>query len=254
MSFNLESIRKAQERENFRLALYAPPGFGKTCAIASFKNVLVAQTEVGTPHGVTFDAFQPKCLTDVMDCIGTLYAEKHDYKTFAIDTWSALDPMILAAVCAEHGKKSIEEFPYGRGYVEAQSKVRELLEGLNALYNDRGMNIVIAAHSRIRRFDDPSNPSFDRYEMDIHPKISPLIEREMDAILLIKDQPTVKQQDIGFNKERTYVEGSGRLFIYTESRPAFVAKNRWGLPAKIPYESPTSFYDQITANRAKSGK
>lgn len=255
MSLDLASIKRASVKPHWRIMLYGPPGSGKTSGAASCQNVLMLQVEDGTPAGVEFDAVKIKKYSDVMDMIGSLFTEEHDYKTVAIDSLSALQPLIFDEVCARGGKKSIEDFAYGKGVVEAERIVgNELLAGLNALHEERGMNILLIAHSRIRRFDSPDSMSWDRFEPDLHPKISPVIEREMDGIFLVKDQAVVKQQDVGFNKERAYAEGSGRLFIYTESRPAFVAKNRWGCPAKLPYDRETGFYPAIAAYLPKTGK
>ena len=241
MSLDFTSIVKASVKPNWRLMLYGPPGSGKTSGAATAPNVLMLQVEDGTPTGVEFDAVKIKKFSDVMDMIGALFTEKHSYKTVAIDSLSALQPLIFDEVCSRGGKKSIEEFPFGKGYVEAERLVgAELMAGLNA-------------HSRIRRFDAPDSASFDRYEPDLHAKISPVIEREMDGIFLVKEQATIKSQDVGFNKERAYAEGNGRLFIYTESRPAFVAKNRWAMPAKIPYER-GGFYSAFEAHLPKAGK
>lgn len=254
MPLDFASIVRSSVKKNWRWMVYGPPGSGKTSGAASCPDMLMLQVENGTPSGVEFDAAPIRKYSDVMDMIGALFSEKHKYKTLAIDSLSALQPLIFDEVCVRGGKKSIEEFPFGKGYVEAERIVgSELMAGLNALHDERGMNILLIAHSRIRRFDAPDSASFDRYEPDLHAKISPLIEREMDAIFLIKDQATIKSQDIGFNKERAYAEGSGRLFIYTESRPAFVAKNRYGLPNKIPYEK-GQFYGALSANLPQTGK
>lgn len=251
MALDLSAVRKAAQKPNWRWLVYGPPGSGKTSGAASTPKPLFLQVEDGTPAGVEFDAVKVKQFSDVMDIIGSLYSEKHDYKTLVIDSLSALQPLIFEEVCQRGGKKSIEEFPFGKGYVEAERITgAELVAGLNALHDDRGLNILLIAHNRIRRFDDPTSQSFDRYEPDLHAKISPLIEREMDAIFLVKDQPTIKQQDVGFNRERAYAEGSGRLFIYTESRPAFVAKNRYGLPSKIVFEK-GQFFSSISSNIQK---
>lgn len=254
MSLDLSAVRKAAQKPNWRWLVYGPPGSAKTTGASQCPKPIFLQVEDGTPAGVEFDAVKIGKYSDVLDMIGSLYSEKHDYKTLVIDSLSALQPLIFSEVCQRAGKKNIEEIAYGKGYVEAERMTgEEIVGGLNALHDERGMNILLIAHNRIRRFDSPDSASWDRYEPDLHSKISPLIEREMDAIFLIKDQATVKQQDIGFNKERTYAEGSGRLFIYTESRPAFVAKNRYGLAAKIPYEK-GGFYTALSAGLPQSSK
>ena len=44
---------------------------------------------------------------------------------------------------------------------------------------------------------------------------------------------TVKA-DVGFNKKVTRALGSGERVLHTAERPAFLAKNRFGLPDSLP--------------------
>lgn len=243
MPLDLKSIvTKAAATKPPRVLIYGAPGDGKTTFAASFPNPIFIQVEDGTPAGVEFDTLgKPKDFGGVMEAISALYEGEHDYKTLVVDSISALQPLIFAETCArgdEKGvaKKSIEEFPYGKGYVFAQKVLAEFMDGLNALRDERGMAVVLIAHAQIRKFDDPETQSYDQYALDMHNKLSPIIERDMDCIFLLKKQTTIKTQDSGFNKERAYAEGGGSIFIHTESRPAYVAKNRMGMPHKIRLE------------------
>lgn len=242
MPVDLKSlVKRAHANPAVRAIVYGAPGDGKTTFAASWPSPIFIQTEDGTPGDLEFDAIKADSFATVMEAIGALYEGDHKYKTLVVDSISSLQPMIFAETCARGGKKSIEEFPYGRGYVEAQKVLMEFLDGVNALRDQHGMHVVLIAHAHIRRFDDPENPSYDRFEIDMHAKLSPIIERDMDAILLLKKQATVKNQDVGFNKERAYAEGGGSIFLHTESRPAYVAKNRYGMPHKIRIEKDKGF-------------
>ena len=46
---------------------------------------------------------------------------------------------------------------------------------------------------------------------------------------------TVKA-DVGFNKRVNRAVGSGERLIHTTERPAFIAKNRYGLPDTLPLD------------------
>lgn len=252
MPLDLASVRKATTSKPPRVLIYGAPGDGKTTFAASFPNPIFIQTEDGTPTGVEFDTFgRVKDFSSVMEAIGSLYEGEHSYKTLVIDSISSLQPMIFSETCArgdEKGvaKKSIEEFPYGKGYVFAQRVLAEFIDGVNALRDERNMAIVLIAHAQIRRYDDPENVSYDQFAIDMHNKLSPIIERDMDCIFLLKKQTSIKTQDIGFNKERAYAEGGGSIFIHTESRPAYVAKNRMGMPHKIRLEK-AGGYDAVAS-------
>ena len=96
--------------------------------------------------------------------------------------------------------------------------------------------MILIAHSTVERFDDPETVSYDRYEIDLHKHSVGAIERDMDAILLLKSPVTVKKEDQGFNKERAIAEASSVVLIHTVGRPAFVAKNRYSMPATLRFD------------------
>lgn len=110
------------------------------------------------------------------------------------------------------------------------------LDGINALRRDRGMAIVLIAHSAVVRFDDPETVSYDRYQIDLHAKSVGAVERDMDAILLLKQPVTVKTEEQGFNKERARADGGGVVLIHATGRPAYTAKNRYGIPATLRFD------------------
>jgi hypothetical protein len=60
-------------------------------------------------------------------------------------------------------------------------------------------------------------------------------------ILLVKPDVAIKAEDAGFNKTRAIAGGGRNVWIHTDSRPAFVAGNRYGLPEKLLYERGKGF-------------
>jgi hypothetical protein len=56
-----------------------------------------------------------------------------------------------------------------------------LIDGLTALRDERGMGVVIAAHSEIKRFDSPDTEPYDRYQPKLHKGASAIVQEAMDA-------------------------------------------------------------------------
>ena len=123
---------------------------------------------------------------------------------------------------------------YSDDYVAALDLWRQYLEGLNALRNDKGMAIIQIAHTDIKRFDSPEHEPFDRYVIKLHSRAAALLQEHSDIVLFANYRISTVKSDVGFNKKVTRALGSGERVLYTAERPAFLAKNRYGLPDTLP--------------------
>ncbi len=235
MSF-LEKLRTLKADNPPRVVIYGPPGMGKTSLAAEFPAPVFIQAEDGTPSGIEIVGFKPVDYAEVLEALASLYSDEHDFRTLVIDSLDKLEPMIWKLVCDEKNWSSIEQPGYGKGYIEVGYVWRDFLKMLDALRVDRGMTIVMISHSDIERFDDPTSVSYSQYNVRLHKSARKLVEDEADAILLIKQDVSVKQEDQGFNKTRAVADGGVNRFIFTEGRPAFTAKNRYGMPPKIKFD------------------
>jgi hypothetical protein len=69
----------------------------------------------------------------------------------------------------------------------------------------------------------------------LHKRAIGIFQDEVDAILFLNQDVTIKTED-GKQGARARGDGGGNRLIYAAPRPAFVAKNRYGIPDKIMYE------------------
>ncbi len=242
MAISLSDLKKVRADKPPRILTYGPPGIGKTTLASEFPDPVFLQVEDGTPGDLELISFgKLDTFGQVMGALASLYTEEHEFKTVVLDSVTELQKLVFAETCARgddkgNAKANIEDFGYGKGYVYAQRIWSEFLDGINALRRDRNMAIVLIAHSKVERFDDPETVSYDRYEIDLHSKSVGAIEREMDAILLLKQPVTVKTEDVGFNKERALAAGGGTTLIHATGKPAYTAKNRYGIPPTLRYD------------------
>ena len=113
---------------------------------------------------------------------------------------------------------------------------RQYIDGLNALRDDRGMTVVQIAHTDIKRFDSPEHDPYDRYVIKLHTRAAALMQEHSDIVLFANYRISTVKADVGFNKKVNRAMGSGERVIHTAERPAFLAKNRYGLPETLPLD------------------
>ena len=239
MAITLAQLTRANKPKAPRLLIHGVAGVGKTTFAAQANKPVFIQTEdgLGTLAATNFPL--SRTFEDVLGAISALYTEEHDFKTVVIDSVDWLEPLIWGKACRDNGWASIEDAGYGKGYVAALNLWRQYFEGLNALRDDRGMTVVQIAHTDIKRFDSPEHDPYDRYVVKLHARASALLQEHSDVVLFANYRISTVKADVGFNKKVNRAMGSGERVIHTAERPAFLAKNRYGLPETLPLDWPS---------------
>ena len=238
MAISLASLRSSSSLTPPRLLLYGVAGVGKTLFATSAPHSVIIQTEdgLGLINVPTFGLL--RSFDEVMQAIASLYDEPHDFQTVVIDSLDWLEPLIWQHTARLHNQPNIEAFGYGKGYLAALDSWRAVLEGLNALRDERGMAVILLAHAEIRRFDSPETEPYDRYQPKLHARASALVQEHVDAVLFANYRITTLKSDAGFGKKVVRGVSGGDRLLHTTERPAFLAKNRFGLPDTLPLSWP----------------
>jgi hypothetical protein len=242
-----------------RVVIYGVGGIGKTTAASEAPNPIFLCTEEGTGAlDVARFELEPgrtviQSWVELLDCIEALLTQDHDYQTVVIDSIDFAEPLLWQYVCDnvadEKGRKveSIVDYGFMKGErVHAPKFFRELLAGLDALHS-RGIGVILIAHNKIKRFEPPDAQAYDRYQLKLDDAIAALAYDWADVVLFAQQKVHVKTEGKGFD-ERTRAIGSGERILYTEERPAWQAKNRYGLPSELPL-SWAAFQEAIEAAR-----
>lgn len=236
MAISLSQLTRASQPKPPSMLIHGVAGVGKTTFAAEAPKPVFLLTEDGLGT-LEVDHFPlAKHFDEVIGALAALYSEPHDYRTVVIDSIDWLEPLIWAKTCKDNGWKSIEDAGYGKGYVAALDLWRQYLEGLNALRNERGMAVVQIAHTEIKRFDSPEHDPYDRYVIKLHARAAALLQEYADVVLFANYRISTVKADVGFNKKVNRALGSGERVIHSSERPAFLAKNRYGLPDTLPLD------------------
>ena len=91
----------------------------------------------------------------------------------------------------------------------------------------------MVAHAAIERVDDPRAPSYTAYWPKLHKRARHLILDASDIVGFLAEDLKIATDDSGF-RERVRATSSSQRFLFVEGTPAYVAKNRYGMPPKIP--------------------
>jgi hypothetical protein len=236
MAISLSSLRRGPLHRPPRVVVMGPQGVGKSTFANSAPSSIFIQTEEGLDALDVNAAFDlAKSQQDVLDAIGALISEDHDFKTVVLDTADWLEHLIHRQIAAQNSVDQIEKIPYGKGYKLAVEEWRKVLEGLDLLRNEKGMITIVLAHVKIKRFEDPTADAYDRYLLDLHETAASLLVEWCDVLGFANHSIATKTTDAGFNKKIVRGIGSGERVLYLEERPGFIAKNRYGMPPQVPF-------------------
>ena len=104
---------------------------------------------------------------------------------------------------------------------------------VTTLRDRHNVTIVLIAHSTIERVDDPRAPSFSTFVPKLHKRGRHLVVDACDLVGFLGHELRIFTDDQGF-KERVRATAGPQRFLFTEGNPAFTAKNRYGMPPKLP--------------------
>jgi len=229
MAFNLASISKTRRIRSPKIVVVGQGKIGKTTFAAMAPNAIGILTEDGADM-VNANAFPlASSLSDVYAAIDTLINDEHEFQTLFIDSLDWLEPMVQDHVCKQNNWKNIEQPGFGKGYVAAAEEWRNLLSGLEVLRSEKGMGIILIAHDKIKRIEDPLTEGFDSHVLKLHDRAGALVSEWADVIGYAGYRIFTSKTDAGFGNKETKATTTGERILHVEPHPAHCGGNRFGL-------------------------
>ena len=244
-------IVRGRQHGAARVAVYGVEGIGKSTLAAEFPSPVILDTEDGTRHleaaRVRIDDWKTLTLA-----VAELAVSPQGFRTVVIDSIDWAERLLVEWMLKAAGKKSIEDFGFGKGYVLLQEHVGRFLADLDRLI-DAGIHVVLVGHAAVKRTSPPDQTEgFDRYELKLTRQVAPLVKEWADALLFANYRVKLIEGADG----RTKAVGGKERILFAERSAAWDAKNRLGLPAELPMtiEALAPLFGEPAKPAAKRGK
>jgi hypothetical protein len=227
--FDLKSISKTRRVRAPKVVVVGTGKIGKTTFAAMAPNAIGILTEDGA-DAVDANAFPlASSLTEVYAAIDTLINQDHEFQTLFIDSLDLLEPLVQDHVCKANNWKNIEQPGFGKGYVAAAEEWRNLLSGLEVLRANKGMGIILIAHDKIKRIEDPLTEGYDSHVLKLHDRAAGLVQEWADVVGYAGYRIFTNKTDAGFGNKETKATTTGERILHVEPHPAHCGGNRFGL-------------------------
>jgi hypothetical protein len=236
----MDRVQRGRTPKPPRLFLYGTEGIGKSTFASQAPKPIFIQCEDGLDEIDCWKVPMATSFDDVTKALTELRTEQHDFETVVIDSLDWLERLAWDKLCQQFGVNSIEKVDggYARGYTHALTFWRELIDSLNQLRHQRNMVVLLIAHSKVERFEDPESSPYDRYSPRLHKHAAALLSEWCDAVLFATRKFRTQTEDAGFNRKRTIAhaigKGGGERVLRCVGGPSCVAKNRYGIVEELP--------------------
>jgi hypothetical protein len=236
----LSQVVKGKQQGPKKLVVFGAMGVGKSVFGSSAPSPIFMDVEASTSELDVSRFPRPATYEDMLSGIRELATEKHDYKTFVLDTIDAAETLVWDYVISNARKDpkyasitNLEEVGggYGKGAVAALMAWRVVFQALDILCEKKGMNVIVLGHAAVKKFNSPevAIEPFDRYVLKLLPSTAAFVSEWPQAMLFANYE--VMSTD---KNNKTFGVSSGKRVLHTTHSAAWDAKNRFGLPPTIP--------------------
>jgi len=249
MAITLESI-KLSKKSAKRILVYGVQGIGKTKLARLLDNSLFLCTEKGFGDFENQPYIEINTVTDIIEAITLLYEEETGFEYLVIDTISAMESLIHEKMLSDWNVESLDKVgTNGGGWykwrLEALPIWSQIIQGLEALREVKGINIILLGHSASKEERPPNADPYNKYTLDLlNKEVSSLIYRWVDVIAFYNYETSFKTVGSG-KAAKKQATGTPKRVIYLAERATAYAKCRYeGISIKLEIDEVcTAFFD-----------
>lgn len=267
----LSSITSGPSKSGIRVVIAAQEKMGKTTLCAGAPDVLLVPLEVGFAGVNVAKTRMLQTLSEVLTFLDeTIYYAgrgEFPFKTIAFDSATALERFIHDAIIkrdplhGQGGKKTItmdsSHGGYGKGYNLANEEFDVILQKLDILAVNYGINIILTCHVFSNKVMDPTAGEYDSWDLLLHsPKNNKTygkrerITQWADVIGFLYDPLFVTEGD---KMSKAISQNKGRVLGLSRS-PGYVAGNRFGIQGEVAIPAPPANGWNLFANELYTAK
>lgn len=226
-----------------RAILHAIPKWGKTSFAAHAPKPLFLMTrgedgllslmEAGLVPPTSHIPESLPAWPDLMAVLSELAVTPHEYRTLVLDTLNGAERLAHEDTCQKDCGGDWSNFDsYGRGVKLSLTRMIALTTALDRL-REKGMGIILLAHSQVKTFKNPQGPDYDRWEPTLSAQAWAHLDRWADLILFGQFEVWTEQKKGAKPQDKAKATGGQQRLLMAERSPAFDAGNRLGLPEQI---------------------
>jgi hypothetical protein len=146
-----------------------------------------------------------------------------------VDSLDWLEPLIHEDVCTAKRVSNIADIPYGGGYQECDNRWRKFFTALEWLQREKGMHVLLIAHSKVKTKREPNGDEYDTFTMKMSERANGICIEWCNSVLFAHYDVQTKTDKMTKKK----LVSNGARVLHCETSPGIVAKNRYGLPVRV---------------------
>ena len=214
-----------------RAIISGTEGIGKSTLATKIPGMLVVDIEESSGQIDCSRVLAPdwRAIEHVVD---ELIKDSQGYNAVSFDTADWLERALIEWMLKQSGKKSIEDYGYGKGYTMLQEHFARFLAKCDQLIA-KGIHVVFVAHTKVTRVSPPDQTDgYDRYELKLTKQVSPLLKEWAHLYLFANYRIQIVEGSDG----RLKAQGGKERVMFANRSAAYDAKNRYDLPDEMPME------------------